>query len=124
MPAATQAQNSPDPAAVILKAFNNACVELGVNKADAAKIIGVNRSTLARKIAIGFSHDSKSAELSLHFIRLYRSLYAIAGGDQGFMRHWFNTANSALHGAPRELVLSVAGLIQTNDYLDAMRGKI
>ena len=110
--------------AVLFKAFNNACQELGVNKSLAGKIIGINRSTLSRKEGPGLAIESKSSELSLHFIRLYRSLFAISGGDQAFMRHWFTTANSALGGKPIDLVQTVVGLIQTNDYLDAMRGKI
>lgn len=124
MVALAQQQIKSDKASVLLKAFNNACVELGVNKANAGKIIGVNRSTLSRKEGIGLDMSSKSSELSLHFIRLYRSLFAISGGDQAFMRHWFHSTNSALGGKPNELVHSIAGLMQTNEYLDAMRGKI
>jgi uncharacterized protein (DUF2384 family) len=124
MAALANIKESKDRATVLLKAFNNACSELGVNKVTAGKIIGVNRSTLSRKEGTGLDTESKSSELSLHFIRLYRSLFAISGGDQGFMRHWFTTPNSALGGKPADLVQSVQGLMQTNDYLDAMRGKI
>jgi uncharacterized protein (DUF2384 family) len=124
MSALANIKESKDRATVLLKAFNNACAELGISKALAGKIIGVNRSTLSRKEGIGLGLESKSSELSLHFIRLYRSLFAISGGDQGFMRHWLNTPNSALGGKPLELVQTVQGLMQTNDYLDAMRGKI
>ena len=124
MTALAKPKINSDKACVLLKAFNNACAELGVNKAVAGKIIGVNRSTLSRKEGSGLGADSKSSELSLHFIRLYRSLFAISGGDQAFMRHWFATSNSALGGKPADLVQSVVGLMQTNDYLDAMRGKI
>lgn len=109
---------------LLFKAFNNACAELGVNKTAAGKIIGVNRSTLSRKGSVGLEPDSKSGELSLHFVRLYRSLFAISGGDKAFMQHWFSTHNNALSGVPAELVQSVLGLMQTNNYLDAMRGKI
>jgi DNA-binding XRE family transcriptional regulator len=124
MSALAQSVVTVDKASVLMKAFNNACSELGVNKVDAGKIIGVNRSTLSRKEVQGFTPGSKQAELSLHFIRLYRSLFAISGGDKDFMHHWFTTANSALGGAPAERVLSVLGLVQTNEYLDAMRGKL
>lgn len=109
---------------VLMKAFYRACEELGVNKSQAAKIIGVNRSTLSRKGFSGFDPESKQGELSLHFVRLYRSLFAIAGGDKAFMRHWFTTANQALGDSPQNLVQQVLGLVQTNEYLDAMRGKI
>ncbi len=111
-------------AALLFKAFNNACSELGVSKTVAGKIIGINRSTLSRKEQGGLEPDSKAGELSLHFVRLYRSLFAISGGDHGFMRHWLRTHNTALNGVPLELVQSIVGLVQTNNYLDAMRGKI
>lgn len=124
MVALAKHKESSDKATILLKAFNNACAELGINKVTAGKIIGVNRSTLSRKEGIGLDKESKSSELSLHFIRLYRSLFAISGGDQAFMRHWFNSPNSALGAKPADLVQSVLGLMQTNEYLDAMRGKI
>jgi DNA-binding XRE family transcriptional regulator len=124
MRALVQSSQTPDKALVLMKAFNNACSELGVNKTQAGKIIGVNRSTLSRKETNGFAPESKPGELSLHFIRLYRSLFAISGGDKGFMQHWFTTENTSLGGIPADKVQSVLGLIQANEYLDAMRGKI
>ena len=124
MSALAQTSQTSDRAGVLMKAFNNACLELGVNKMQAGRIIGVNRSTLSRKEASGFPPDSKQGELSLHFIRVYRSLFAISGGDKSFMRHWFTTCNTALAGVPADKVQSVLGLIQTNEYLDSMRGKI
>jgi len=62
--------------------------------------------------------------LCLQFVRVYRSLFAIAGGDKGFMQHWLSTENKALSGKPIELMFSILGLIQVNEYLDAMRGKV
>lgn len=124
MSALAQQKAYSDKSTVLMKAFSNACAELGVSKSEAGKIIGVNRSTLSRKGASGFEPDSKQGELSLQFVRLYRSLFAIAGGDKGFMQHWFNTNNTALGGRPVELVQSVLGLVSTNAYLDAMRGKL
>ena len=115
--------NASDKASVLMKAFNNACTELGIGKAIAGKIIGVNRSTLSRKGSAGFDPESKQGELSLHFIRIYRSLFAISGGDKNFMHHWFSSPNKALGGKPENLVQTVIGLMQVNEYLDAMRGK-
>lgn len=113
-----------DESAVLNKAFNNACQALSVSNAQAGRILGVNASTLSRNAAKGFSPTSKTGELQLHFIRLYRSLFAIAGGDIDFMNHWFGTNNKALGGIPSQLCERVDGLVRTNDYLDAMRGKI
>ena len=109
--------------AVVMKAYMNACKALGFNDEEKAKLIGVARSTLLAKKQ-GFAQDSKTYELQLALIRLYRSLFALIGGDQDLMREWFNDENSALHGTPREMCFSIVGLIAVNEYLDAMRGKI
>ena len=114
----------PDAATVLMKAFSNACLALAVSNNESSHILGVNASTLSRNATKGFSPDSKTGELQLHFIRLYRSLYAIAGGDQDFMKHWFRTDNSALGGIPAQLCTSILGLLTATEYLDAMRGKL
>ena len=114
----------PETNVVVLKAFTNACKELGVTQDEASRIIGVDRATLSRNKNKGFDPQSKTGELCLQFVRVYRSLFAIAGGDQDFMRHWLNAENTALSGKPRELMSSVVGLIQVNEYLDALRGKV
>ena len=114
----------PDPAEVLMKAFNNACDVLRLGIQERAQLLGVNRATLNRNAQRGFSPESKTAELQLQLIRLYRSLYAIAGGDSAFMSHWFKTDNTALNGVPASICLKIDGLFRTNQYLDAMRGKI
>ncbi|NQZ33767.1 MAG: DUF2384 domain-containing protein [Oceanospirillaceae bacterium] len=113
-----------EKSAVLMKAFNNACDAMRISGADKSNMLGVNASTLSRNSIKGFSPDSKTGELQLHFIRLYRSLFAIAGGDNEFMYHWYSTNNAALNGVPAVLCLSIEGLFRTNQYLDAMRGKV
>lgn len=111
-------------AEVLFKAFSNACSELQLTQAEASRIIGVNPSTLSRNSGKRFKPDSKQGELQLQLIRLYRSLYAIAGGEKAFMRHWLNSPNKALNGTPKTLLQTVVGLVSVNQYLDAMRGKV
>lgn len=118
------ALSKPNQSQVLMKAFNNACHDLDLNMQDRAKLLGVNRGTLTRNNTKGFSSESKTGELQLHFIRLYRSLYAIAGGDLEFMKHWFQTDNIALNGVPASICLKIDGLFRANQYLDAMRGKV
>ena len=113
-----------EPGVVVIKAFNNAYKELGISRDDASKIVGVDNSTLNRNKNKGFDPFSKTGELCLQFVRAYRSLFAIAGGDLSFMKHWIRTPNAALSGSPLELMFSIRGLIQVNEYLDAMRGKV
>ncbi|MBX2849562.1 MAG: MbcA/ParS/Xre antitoxin family protein [Acidiferrobacterales bacterium] len=116
--------NRPDARLVVLKAFDNACKELGISRDQASLIVGVDKATLNRNRTKGFDPNSKTGELCLQFVRAYRSLFAIAGGDRGFMRHWLNTYNSALAGEPLKLMFSIVGLVHVNEYLDALRGKV
>jgi len=46
--------SSVDSGVVIIKAFMNACKELGVSRDDASKIVGVDNSTLNRNKNKGF----------------------------------------------------------------------
>ena len=107
----------------LIKAFNNSCKALGLSRDQASSILGVDPATLARNKNKGFDPTSKTGELCLQLIRLYRSLYAIAGGDDGFMKHWLNTNSRALSAKPVELLSTITGLVRVNLYLDAMRGK-
>lgn len=117
-------KHQSEPGAIVIKAFNNAYKELGISRDDASKIVGVDSSTLNRNKNKGFDPLSKTGELCLQFVRVYRSLFAIAGGDNDFMRHWLRSYNRALADEPLDLLFSIRGLIQVNDYLDAMRGKV
>lgn len=80
-----------------------------------------NRTGLVRD---GIDPASKSGELALLFIRLYRSVFALTGGEPAAMKHWINTENRYFDEVPRQLVRSAEGLVRVNHYLDAMRGKV
>ena len=111
---------------LVLNSFQQAVSLLGMKKTESASILGLNPSTINRhnNSNNGLVVDSKEFELALQFIRVYRSLFAIAGGDHKFMQHWFNTTNKYLKSSPKSLVSSVVGLVEVNQYLDAMRGKV
>jgi len=55
------------------------------------------------------------------FIRLFRALDAIAGGDEAVANAWLKNENLALGGAPLVLIQSVPGLVHVLAYLDARR---
>jgi uncharacterized protein (DUF2384 family) len=113
---------TPTPQSVLNKAMSNAATQLDLTQAQLAQIIGKDRTAISRG---NISPDSKAGELALYFIRCYRALYALMGGDQSNMRHWIKTANSHLGDAsPMERMGSVAGLVEVMQYLDAIRGKI
>jgi regulator of protease activity HflC (stomatin/prohibitin superfamily) len=102
---------------VVMKAYRNAYQTLGLSDADAARIIGKTSATLT--LSDRFSTQSKEYEVQVEFVRLFRSLYAIFGGDTDAMKHWFTTDNKHLGVTPKELINKIVGLTYINDYLDA-----
>ena len=115
------APKTKDSQTIVMKAYINAYKTMGISDSHAAKLIGVGRSTLLRKPS--FESESKQNELQILFIRLYRSLFALFGGDLTSMKHWFEHKNKHIRGIPRDLCFTVTGLVNVNAYLDALRGK-
>ena len=109
-----------DARIVLTKALLNAGKHLGLSQAELGKVVGKDRTSISR----GISETSKAGELALLFIRCYRSLYVLVGGDSGDMKHWMHTNNLHTGGIPAEQVKTVAGLTRVVDYLDALRGKV
>jgi hypothetical protein len=59
--------------------------------------------------------------LAVSFVRLYRSLDALMGGDDAVSADWIKNRNTALDGIPLELIQTAPGLFNVIDYLDARR---
>jgi hypothetical protein len=110
-----------DQASVLAEALINAGKHLGMSQADLGQIIGKDRTAVSRG-RIGPA--SKAGELALLFIRCYRALYVLVGGNPQQMRHWMQTENLHTGGIPAEQVKTVQGLTSVLEYLDAMRGKL
>lgn len=110
-----------DKSSVLSEALANAGKHLGMSQADLGEIIGKNRTAISRG---GIDPDSKAGELALLFIRCYRALYVLVGGNPQQMRHWMQTENLHTGGIPADQVKSVQGLTTVLEYLDAMRGKL
>ncbi len=103
-----------------------AAEKLGLKNRTLATIIGVSEPTVSRmsKGAYFLQSGDKPFELSALFVRLYRSLDAITGGDEKVARSWFASQNSALGDTPINLVQKVSGLIHVIQYLDSRRARI
>lgn len=110
-----------DKDTVLTKALLNVGKALGISPSVIGQIVGKNRSSLYR--TNGIKSNSKSGELALIFIRCYRALYVLTGGNEDVMKHWFNTKNNHTGGIPLEQVTKLEGLMTVMRYLDAMRGK-
>ena len=66
---------------------------------------------------------SKTGELALLLVRVYRSLFALFGGNLVDMQHFLRTDNRHLDAPPLSLMMQVQGLVRVVEYLDAIRGK-
>jgi uncharacterized protein (DUF2384 family) len=113
-------------AALVTHAFIEAGRELGMTLGQLAKVIGVSESAM-KNYSRGSADISspKDQELSLGFIRVYRALFAILGGNREQMQHWMHTPNRHLNQqTPAALATSYQGLAELNVYLDAMRGRL
>lgn len=117
---------APDAAAVLSKAVIRAARLLDVSQRDVAAALGISEATASRLFAGKYLLDpdrAKEWELSLLFVRLYRSLDALWGHEET-ARRWLASENVALAGVPRALLRSVEGLVRVVGYLDAARGRV
>jgi uncharacterized protein (DUF2384 family) len=112
--------------AVVTKATLRAADRLNVTNRVLAKVIGVSESTVSRmrKGDYPLERGQKPFELATMFVRLYRSLDAVVGGDDVVASQWLANANTALKGTPVDLIQSVSGLTNVIQYLDARRAVI
>lgn len=116
----------PTDAALVTHAFIEAGRELGMTLGQLAKVIGVSESAM-KNYSRGAADISspKDQELSLGFIRVYRALFAVLGGNREQMQHWMHTPNRHLNRqTPAALATNYQGLAELNVYLDAMRGRL
>lgn len=116
----------PDAGAVAAKALLRAADLLGLTARDLSAVIGLSEATLSRlKRGTGTaSLSGKPYELALLFIRLYRSLDAIMGGDDAASRRWMHADNLALGSVPVAGIRTVDGLANVVAYLDARRAPV
>ena len=114
-----------DRAAVLAKATLGAARRLGLSNRELATILGTSEASVSR-----LAHDRglrtgrAEASLALLFVRLFRSLDAMTGGDEAKARAWFTAHNHHVGGVPARLVASTEGLVNVVQYLDAVRGKL
>jgi uncharacterized protein (DUF2384 family) len=114
----------PSDSAIVAKAALRAADRLDVTNKLLAKIIGVSEATVSRMRRGEYPLENKPFELAIMFIRLYRSLDAVIGGDDVVAKAWLRNKNSALKEAPIDLIQSVSGLTDVIQYLDARRAVV
>jgi hypothetical protein len=111
---------------VVTKAVLRAAARLGVSNKALSAIIGLSEASVSRMGSGTFSLEpgDKPFELSVLFLRLYRSLDALVDGDDAVARAWMRNENAALGGAPVNVIQSLAGLVHAVAYLDARRALV
>lgn len=112
-----------DKAAIVTKAALRAASQLGMTNKAFAAVVGLSEATVSRMRAGDYllQPGQKSFELALLFVRLYRSLDAIVGGDDAVAGAWLRSRNTLLHDEPLALIQTVPGLMNVIHYLDARR---
>jgi hypothetical protein len=115
----------PDQGQVLARAVAAAAGRLGVRNNRLAEVIGTSAATVSR-LSSGrrIEPRTKEGELALLFLRLYRSLDALVGGNDAQARAWLHAENSHVQGVPAERIRTVEGLIDVIQYLDGMRGRL
>jgi hypothetical protein len=112
--------------ALVAKAAVRAAARLDIANKELARILGLSEASISRMARGAFDlvPEQKPFELALLFVRLYRSLDSIAGGDVAVARGWLRAENTALGGAPLARIVTIPGLMETIAYLDARRAPI
>ena len=107
----TAAKPGAEPA-VVTKAVKRAAERLELPNRVLAAVLGLSEATVSRMGAGTYQLDAgtKPYELAVLFLRLFRSLDGITGGDAAVARAWLRNENTALGAAPNALIDSVQGL--------------
>jgi hypothetical protein len=115
-----------DEAAVVTKAVLRAGEKLAVPNRELAGVLGLSEATISRMGSGTYllTPDGKPFELAVLFLRLFRSLDAIVGGDMDVAQAWLRHDNTAIGGPPIAAIASIAGLVNVVGYLDARRALV
>lgn len=118
--------NPADEAAVVTRAALRAAARLGLPNRILATVLGVSEATVSRMGSGTYllKPGDKAFELAVLFLRLFRALDAIVGGDAPAARAWLHNENTALGAVPLALIGSVSGLVNVVGYLDARRALV
>ncbi len=113
-------------AEVLTRAVTRAAARLGLTQRELAPILGVSAASLSR-VHNGqrlVDTHGKEGELALLFLRIYRSLDTLVGGDDAQAQCWLRAENTHLGGVPLTLLTRIQGVVDVAGYLDGMRGRV
>jgi Protein of unknown function (DUF2384) len=111
---------------VLTKAALRAAERLQIPASQLSGIIGVSEAGISRmrneKLAL--EPGSKPFEIALLFVRLFRALDAVTGGDDKVSAAWLRNLNLTLGEQPLNRMRSLSGLFDVLAYLDARRAVV
>ena len=112
--------------ALMSKALLNAARRLEMTNIELAQVVGISESKLSRmdRQEAFVSRSGKEFDLAVLFVRLYRSLDSITGGDRVTSAAWIRNPNKAFDTVPVERMKSLEGLVDVVHYLDSRRAII
>lgn len=115
-----------DRSRVLTSATVRAADALAINGNDLSDILGLSDSSVSRMRNDQFwlEDGSKPFELAAMFVRFFRSLDAITGGDDTVAKAWLRNANTALGGVPLDIIKTIPGLMNGLTYLDSRRAPL
>lgn len=111
---------------VLTKAALRAAERLQIPANQLAPIIGQSQASLSRMKSgkLMLEPGSKPFEIALLFVRLFRALDAITGGDDKVSAAWLRNSHRTLGEPPLSKMRSLAGLFDVLAYLDARRAVV
>ena len=109
---------------VVMQSYVKACDSFGLSNDESARLLGIKRTSFLRRKTNGFDTESKEFELQLLLIEIYRSLFALCGGDKKSIKEWMYDYNHHLNDVPITLCFSLRGIVHVSDYLDTLRQNV
>lgn len=115
-----------DEGAVVSKAVLRAAAALGLSHKVLSRVVGLSEASISRMSAGHYTlaPGDKPFELAVLFVRLFRALDAVTGGDGDVALAWLRRPNVALGDVPLTLIQTVPGLVHVVGYLDARRALV
>lgn len=120
MPYLSDVNTALGRATVLTKAALRAAGRLGVTGRQLAEIIGVSEATISRlrRNEAVLEDGTKPFQMAVIFVRVFRSLDAITGGDEGVARAWLTKPAIGLSNRkPIDLLQTTAGAEAVEEYL-------
>lgn len=123
---AVTAKATPDEGRVLSTAVRQVAEYWSLTNEQLGAMLGLSAATVSRLRAGHYrlKPADKAFELGQYLVRLFRSLDAIMGSDDGAAASWLRTANIDLGGRPIDRLVTIRGLMDVADYVDDFRAHI